>query len=119
MNRYCGKSTRWGLPPLQSTPAPVDYIYTQSNRPTTDEDKQLIKSRFDGLSMPSAVSSLLYAALDTRSDILWITNKLAKSANNPGVKGFEALMHLFGYLRQYPDYAIKYNNNKILPAEPN
>ena len=61
--------------------------------------------------MPSAVSSLLYAALNTRSDILWITNKLAKSANNPGMKDFDALMHLFGYLRKYPDYAIRFYRN--------
>ena len=39
---------------------------------------------------------------------MWATNKLAKSANNPGLKDFEALLHLFGYLRQYPDYAIKF-----------
>ena len=58
--------------------------------------------------MASAVSSLLYAALNTRSDILWITNKLAKSSSCPGVKDFEALMHVFGYLRKYPDCAIKF-----------
>ena len=58
--------------------------------------------------MASAVSSLLYVALNTRSDILWITNKLAKSCNNPGIKDFEALMHCFGYLRKYSDYGIRY-----------
>ena len=59
--------------------------------------------------MASAVSLLLYVALNTRSDILWIVNtKLAKSCTNPGMKDFNALMHLFGYLRRYPDLAIKY-----------
>ena len=111
LNRYCGKETKWGLPPFQSTPAPVDYVYTQTNRPQNDEEKQIIATKFKGLSMASAVSSLLYAALNTRSDILWATNKLAKSANNPGVKDFEALLHLFGYLRQFPDYAIKFYRN--------
>ena len=61
--------------------------------------------------MASAVSSLLYCALNTRSDILWTVNKLAKSSTNPGLKDFETLMHLFGYLRRYPDYAIKYYGN--------
>ena len=111
LNRYCGKETKWGLPPFQSTPAPVDYVYTQTNRPQNDEEKQIIATKFKGLSMASAVSSLLYAALNTRSDILWATNKLAKSVNNPGVKDFEALLHLFGYLRQFPDYAIKFYRN--------
>ena len=108
LNRYCGKETTWGLPPLKETPAPVEYVYTKENRPTTDLEKDLVKSRFPELSMASAVSSLLYLALNTRCDILWTVNKLAKSSTCPGVKDFEALMHLFGYLRRYTDYAIKY-----------
>lgn len=117
LNRYCGKDTPWGLPPMQNTPAPVDYVYSTENRPTSDEEKDLIARRFNGLSMPSAVSSLLYAALNTRCDILWITNKLAKSANNPGIKDFEALLHAFGYLRKFSDYSIKfYGNVKQSPA---
>ena len=98
LNRYCGKDSAWGLPPMQSTPAPVNYVYSKDNRPKTDEDKAEIEKRFKGLSMASAVSSLLYAALNTRSDILWITNKLAKSSSCPGIKDFEALLHVFGYI---------------------
>jgi len=117
LNRYCGKETIWGLPRMQSTPAPIDYIYTKENRPSTEEEKETIKKRFKGLSMPSAVSSLLYAALNTRCDILWITNKLAKSCSNPGIADYEALLHVFGYLRKFPDYAIKfYANAKESPV---
>ena len=108
LNRYCGKNASWGLPPMKNTPAPIDYVFTKENRPTTDEEQEEIKKRFEGLSMASAVSSLLYAALNTRCDILWITNKLAKSSSNPGIKDFEALLHVFGYLRQFPDYAIRF-----------
>ena len=107
LNRYCGKDTAWGLPPMQNTPAPVDYVYTKKNRPESDEDKKLIQSKYKDLSMASAVSSLLYAALNTRCDILWITNKLAKSSNNPGIKDYEALLHVFGYLRKYTSYCLK------------
>ena len=64
-----------------------------------------------GLSMASAVSSLLYVSLNTRSDIVWVVNKLAKSSINPGIKDYEALMHCFGYLRKYPDYAVKFYAN--------
>ena len=111
LNRYCGKDTTWGLPPLKETPAPVEYVYTKENRPTTDTEKGLVKIRFPELSMASAVSSLLYLALNTRCDILWTVNKLAKSSTCPGIKDFEALMHLFGYLRRYTDYAIKFYAN--------
>jgi hypothetical protein len=118
LNRYCGNDSPWGLPPMQSTPAPVDYVYSKENRPKNEEEKELVEKRFKGLAMPSAVSSLLYAALNTRCDILWITNKLAKSANCPGLKDFEALMHVFGYLRKYPDYSVKfYGNMNDSPAQ--
>ena len=86
---------------MQSTPASVDYDYSKSNRPQNDIERSEIEKKYKGLSMASAVSSLLYAALNTRSDILWITNKLVKSSNNPGIKDYEALLHVFGYLRKY------------------
>ena len=111
LNRYCGKDSVWGLPSMQDTPAPVDYVYSKANRPQSEEEKSQVEKKYQGLSMASAVSSLLYAALNTRSDILWATNKLAKSSTNPGEKDFEALMHLFGYLRKHPDYAIKFYSN--------
>ena len=57
--------------------------------------------------MASALSSLLYTAFNTHSDILWITNKLAKSSSDPGIKDFEAIMHIFGHLRAFPDYGLK------------
>ena len=117
LNRYCSKETPWGLPPMQNTPAPVDYVYSKSNRPKSDEEKKEIADKFPGLSMASAVSSLLYAALNTRCDILWITNKLAKSSSNAGMKDYQALLHVFGYLRKYPSYGIKvYANVEQSPA---
>jgi hypothetical protein len=68
INRYCGPETPWGLPAMKDTPAPVDYVYTKANRPTTDEERQLISERYPELSMASAVSSLLYIALNMRCD---------------------------------------------------
>jgi hypothetical protein len=111
LNRYCGKDSHWGLPPMQDTPAPVDYIYSKANRPSSDEEHAVIKKRFPVLSMASAISSLLYIALNTRSDILWIVNKLAKSSIQPGIKDFEVLLHCFGYLRKYPALVLKYYAN--------
>jgi hypothetical protein len=108
LKRYCSADTPWGLPPMQDTAAPIDYVYTKENRPSTDEEREEITRKYPGLSMASAVSSLLYIAINSRCDILWIVNKLAKSCSNPGMNDFAALLHCFGYLRKYPDYAIKY-----------
>ena len=46
LNRYCGKESPWGLPSMKDTPAPLDYIYSKSNRPLTDDDKAEIEKRF-------------------------------------------------------------------------
>jgi hypothetical protein len=93
---------------MQSTPVPVDYVYSKANQPITEEEKTEIKTRFLELSMSSAVSLLLYLVLNTRCDILWVVNKLAKSSTQPGIKDMEALLHCFGYIRKSPDFATKY-----------
>ena len=40
-----------------------------------------------------------------------MVNKLAKSSSKPGLKDYDALMHCFGYLRKFTDYAVKYYAN--------
>jgi hypothetical protein len=40
---------------------------------------------------------------------MFISCKLSKACHDPGIKDYEALfLWLFGYLRKYPDYAIKF-----------
>jgi hypothetical protein len=95
------------VPPFKETPAPLDYVFTKQNRPTI-EQKREIETRFKGLHFHSAVFSILYLAFGTRSDIMFITCKLSKACHDPGIKDYEALLWLFGYLRKYPDYAIKF-----------
>ena len=70
LNCYCGKESIWGLPPMQKSPAPMDYVFTKQNQPESDLERETIKSKYKGLSMASAVNFLLYAALNTRPDIL-------------------------------------------------
>ena len=102
---------------MKDIPASLDYVYSKANKPQTDEEKAKIEKWFPGLSMASAVSSLLYISLNTRIDILWVVNKLAKSSSNPGLKNFKALMHCFGYLRKYIDMGIRfYANEKESPV---
>ena len=89
----------------------MNYFYLKANCPKNEAERKLLEEEYKGLSMLSAVSSLLYAALITRYNILWITKKLAKLAKCPGKKDFQALMHVFGYLRKFPDYAVKFYSN--------
>jgi hypothetical protein len=39
---------------------------------------------------------------------MFIICKLSKACHDPGIKDYEALLWLFGYLQKYPDYALKY-----------
>ena len=103
LEKYCPANSVWGKPQHRDTPAPLDYSFTRENEPKTEEEKRLIQQKYPGLQMSSAVCSLLYLALGTRCDILWIVNKLAKSCKNPGLKDFNALMWCFGYLHKHID----------------
>ena len=61
-----------------------------------------------GLDFRSAVCSLLYLALGTRGDVLFIVNKLAKACTAPGDEDFKALLWLFGYLRAEPEWGTRF-----------
>jgi hypothetical protein len=93
--------------PYRETPAPTSYVFTKKNRPTV-EQQQEIATRFQGLHFQSAICSILYLAFNTRPDIMFMTCKLSKACHDPGIKDFEALVWLFGYLQKYPDNALKY-----------
>ena len=97
LKQYCPDNAPFGTPKHRTTPASPTYVYSKENRPNEEEVEQL-KRDYEGLDFRSAVCSLLYLALGTRGDILFIVNKLAKACTNPGRKDFEALLWLFGYL---------------------
>jgi len=105
--KFCPKDAPFGVPKHRKTPAPIDYVFTKENRPSEEQQKQLTID-YRGLDFRSAVCSLLYLAISTRGDILFIVNKLAKACLNPGRKDFEALLHLFGYLRAEPAWGSKF-----------
>ena len=111
LDKNCPTNSPWGRPLHRDSPAPPKYAFTKDNQPKNDEEHKAIKDKYPGLQMSSAVCSLLYLAMGTRCDILWIVNKLAKSCKHPGMEDFHALMWCFGYLRKYIDRGIKFYNN--------
>jgi hypothetical protein len=56
------------------------------------------------------VGSLLYAATNTRIDIAYITNQLARYVNNPQPHHREAAIHVLRYLTGTADYALKFTS---------
>jgi len=101
----------------RETPLPPDYVYTKDNRPKEDHERAEVERKYHFIHFRSAVCTLLYAAYNTRADILFAVCKLAKACTCPGMKDYDALLWLIGYLKYKPNLAIKFypdrNNNPI------
>ena len=90
------------------TPLPTDYTFSKDNRPKDDNERAHTESKYSFIHFRSAVCTLLYAAYNTRADILFAVCKLAKACVCPGDKDYKALLHLIGYLKSKPDLALKF-----------
>ncbi|MGH3055378.1 MAG: Ty1/Copia family ribonuclease HI, partial [Gaiellaceae bacterium] len=73
-----------------------------------DTERQQIQAKFGDLDYRSCIGSLIYLAAGTRYDILYAVTKLAKYCTNPGLKHFESLYHLLGYLNRTTNFALRY-----------
>ena len=111
LQRFTNKDAPYGSPRFRDTPAPPEYVYSITNRPVTQEDHQKINEKYPGLDFRSCLCTILYLAYSTRTDILFIVCKLAKACLAPGIKDFDALFWLLGYLRKYPAYGIRFYAN--------
>ena len=90
---------------------PPDYVYTKDNRPATDQAHREIQTKYKGLDFRSCLCTILYLAYSTRADILFIVCKLAKACTQPGLKDYEALIWLLGFLRKHPALGINFHAN--------
>jgi hypothetical protein len=111
LQRFADDTLPYGQPKYRDTPAPTDYVFSIENRPVTDQDHTEIKQKYPGFDFRSCLCTILYLAYSTRADILFIVCKLAKACVNPGIKDYDALYWLLGYLRKYPAYGIRFYTN--------
>jgi hypothetical protein len=111
LQRFVANDSPCGIPKFRETPAPPEYVFSIENRPTTQEDHDAIQRKYPGLDFRSCLCTILYLAYSTRADILFIVCKLAKACIHPGLKDFDALFWLLGYLRKYPAYGIRFYHN--------
>ena len=107
LKKYCPDDAPFGTPQYRTTPAPSTYVYSKEHRPSEEQSK-ILAEKYRGLDFRSAVCSLLYLALGTRGDVLFIVNKLAKACTAPGDEDFKALLWLFGYLRAEPAWGTRF-----------
>ena len=63
----------------------------------------------------SAVGSLIYLATQTRPDISYTVGVLARFNSNPGAAHWNAVKHLFRYIKGTLDYRITYSKSVTSP----
>ena len=73
LKKFFPEDAPWGAPLFRDTPAPLDNVYSKENKHDEEEKLEIVR-RYPELKLSSIVCSLLYLALSTRPDILWIVN---------------------------------------------
>ena len=111
VQKICNHTSKHGVPKFRNTPLPPDYSYSKNNRPSTSSEKNRITTEYRDLDFRSAVCSILYLATVTRGDLAFPCHKLSRACIEPGLKDYEALIHLLGYIRKYPNLGNKFYKN--------
>ena len=111
VQKFCNHTSKHGVPKFRNTPLPPDYSYSKNNRPSTSSEKNRITTEYRDLDFRSAVCSILYLATVTHGDLAFPCHKLSRACIEPGLKDYEALIHLLGYIRKYPNLGNKFYKN--------
>ena len=95
---------RYGFADCGTVSTPIDpgVALTEEQCPKTDEEKQEMRS----IPYISAIGSLIYLAISTRPDISFAVGRLARYNTNPGPAHWQAVKHLFRYLKGTMDYRL-------------
>ena len=63
---------------------------------------------FDPTKYREAIGSLVYLSTCTRSDISWIVNKLSQYNQSPTIEQWNAVKHVFRYLKSTLDFCLSF-----------
>jgi hypothetical protein len=91
------------------TPMEPGRRFSNADCPTSDEDKAFMQT----VPYLSAVGSLMYLATCTRPDIAFTVSVLARFSANPGKEHWQAVKHLFRYLRHTLDVQLTYGPSPL------
>ena len=96
-----------------STPLDPDVVLSKSMSPTSEEEKQRMKS----IPYLAGVGSLMYASLATRPDITFATNRLSQFNSNPGQAHWTALLRVLRYLKHTRNYVLVLGGQEKITLE--
>ena len=93
---------------LVKTPVVPKVKLSSADSPSTAEDRAFMAK----VPYLSAVGSLMYLATCTRPDIAYAVSLLARFNSNPGKAHWQAVKHLFRYLKGTLDLRLTYGPSK-------
>ena len=91
-----------------ATPIDPTIQYTKAQCPTTLADISHMKN----IPYRAAVGSLMYAATGTRPDIAFAIQNLSRFSENPAQVHWEAVKHVFRYLKGMKTWVLKYGGDR-------
>jgi len=95
------------------TPILPGHNLSSTQCPNTPEEK----AEMDGIPYINAVGSLMYLAIMTRPDIAFAVGVLARFNSNPGKVHWNAVKHVFRYLKGTVDLKLEYGPGEKLEGE--
>jgi len=90
-------------------PLPCDFVPTSEDCSETEEKSEILMDEYK-LDYASCIGSLIYLS-QTRSDIIFAVNKLARYMRKPGKALLDALVHLLRYLRDNNNFGVRFFSN--------
>ena len=99
-------SKEWLLPFRHGVPQ------SDNQRPKTLKEENMMRQIFYAF----VVGSLMYAIFCTRPDICYSISMVNRYQSNPRPKHWQAIKHIFKYLRRTKDYMLVYRCKDLIPV---
>ncbi|GFX25456.1 retrovirus-related Pol polyprotein from transposon TNT 1-94 [Trichonephila clavipes] len=93
--------------PVSSLPISKGQVLSKLDSPNTSEEILSVPYR-------NLIGSLSFIAIRTRPDIMYAVNVLSQFQANPGIKHWNCLLRLLGYLKYTQEYKLELSKVKSL-----
>ncbi|GFU28660.1 retrovirus-related Pol polyprotein from transposon TNT 1-94 [Trichonephila clavipes] len=93
--------------PVSSLPISKGQVLSKLDSPKTSEEILTVPYR-------NLIGSLSFIAIRTRPDIMYAVNVLSQFQANPGIKHWNCLLRLLGYLKYTQEYKLELSKIKSL-----
>ncbi|GFT41431.1 retrovirus-related Pol polyprotein from transposon TNT 1-94 [Trichonephila clavipes] len=93
--------------PISSLPISKGQVLSKLDSPKTSEEILTVPYR-------NLIGSLSFIAIRTRPDIMYAVNVLSQFQANPGIKHWNCLLRLLGYLKYTQEYKLELSKVKSL-----